>query len=183
MGSLSVLGYTLLPGRIFGGDNYNPFTNSVYVYSDISALGMEAAAYAKDVQARRYPGTYAAVNAIPAVSIWHETINTQDTLEYIQAHGTPEEQQQAFAILYPNYGISFGGAVGSLIGVAPVFEVGGALVGHLSGWQRTSQMHSDDESTVRVDADSLETDFPVWRRGGDSRVNTNSTIPVSRRQE
>ena len=64
VGALSLVGYTLLPGRIIGVDNYNPYTNSVYVYSDVPALAMEAAAYAKDVKHRDLPGTYAAVNAL-----------------------------------------------------------------------------------------------------------------------
>src|SRR5579863_10459651 len=72
LGTLSLVGYTLLPGRLLGGDHYNPYTNSVYIYSDVPALALESAAYAKDVHAREYPGTYAAVNQLPVASLWHE---------------------------------------------------------------------------------------------------------------
>jgi hypothetical protein len=155
-GALSLVGYTLLPGRIIGVDNYNPYTNSVYVYSDVPALAIEAAAYAKDVKHRDLPGTYAAVNALPVVSVWHETINTQDTLEYLQTHGTYDEQREGLAILYPNYGASVGGAFGSLFGFTGVFEIGGAVVGHVSGWHKASQVDPQDIDTVQLRDDAVE---------------------------
>lgn len=156
VGAMSLVGYTLLPGRIIGVDNYNPYTNSVYVYSDVPALAMEAAAYAKDVKHRELPGTYAAVNHLPVVSVWHETINTQDTLDYLQAHGTYEEQREGLAILYPNYGASVGGAVGSLFGFTGVFEIGGAVVGHVSGWHKAAQVDPDNIDTVQLKDDSFQ---------------------------
>ena len=158
VGALSLVGYTLLPGRIIGVDNYNPYTNSVYVYSDVPALAMEAAAYAKDVKHRDLPGTYAAVNSLPVVSVWHETINTQDTLEYLQTHGTYDEQREGLAILYPKYGASVGGAVGSLFGFTGVFEIGGAVVGHVSGWHKASQVDPQDIDTVQLGNDAFRKD-------------------------
>lgn len=154
VGVLSLVGYTLLPGRIVGVDNYNPYTNSVYVYSDVPALAMEAAAYAKDVKHRDLPGTYAAVNTLPVVSVWHETINTQDTLDYLQTHGTYDDQREGLAILYPNYGASVGGAVGSLFGFTGVFEIGGAVVGHMSGWHKAAQVDPRDIDTVQLQNDA-----------------------------
>lgn len=158
VGALSLVGYTLLPGRIIGVDNYNPYTNSVYVYSDVPALAMEAAAYAKDVKHRELPGTYAAVNHLPVVSVWHETINTQDTLDYLQSNGTYDEQREGMAILYPNYGASVGGAVGSLFGFTGVFEIGGAMVGHVSGWHEAGQVNSDSIDTVQLKTDVPQND-------------------------
>ena len=154
VGALSLVGYTLLPGRIMGVDNYNPYTNSVYVYSDVPALAMEAAAYAKDVRQRELPGTYAAVNTLPVVSVWHETINTQDTLDYLQTHGTNEDHREGLAILYPNYGASVGGAFGALFGFTGVFEVGGAVVGHVSGWHKATQVDPENIDTVKFKSDT-----------------------------
>lgn len=34
IGMLSWLQYTLLPGRLFGGDHYNPYSNTISLYSD-----------------------------------------------------------------------------------------------------------------------------------------------------
>ncbi len=152
MGTLSLVGYTLLPGRLFGGDEYNPYTNSVYVYSDVPALGMEAAAYAKDVQSRQYPGTYAAANSLPLVSIWHETINTDDTLAYLEANGTNQQWEDGLRILYPNYGASVGGAFDSAIGVSPILTIGGAIAGHATGRYRATQYDMSSSTTAWLES-------------------------------
>ncbi len=150
LGTLSVAGYALLPGRLFGGDEYNPYTHSVYIHSDVPALALEAAAYASDVQSRDLPGTYAAVNALPVVSIWRETISTQNTLEYMATHGTRDDHMEALTILYPNYGASVGGAFGTLVGATPAFELGGALVGHISG-QHKAALLDPEAQTARLE--------------------------------
>jgi hypothetical protein len=51
IGTLSVVGCTVLPGRVFGGDHYNPYTNSVYLYSDVPAMAVYQGGYeqAKEV--------------------------------------------------------------------------------------------------------------------------------------
>jgi hypothetical protein len=140
LGTLSLVGYTLLPGRLFGGDRYNPYTNSVYIYSDVPALALESAAFAKDVHGREYPGTYAAVNQLPLMSLWHETVNTKDTLAYLQATGNAEQRAEGIKILYPYYGSQMGGAVAGVFGGGILFPIGGAIAGHLSGTAQTSQL-------------------------------------------
>ena len=132
-GLLSLAGYTVFPGRLFGGDRYNPYTNSVYVYSDIPALAMVGGGYAKDVHTRRYPGTYAVVNELPVVSLWHETIATNDVLTYLQDQDDLAELQAGYKILHPYYGAQAGGAARNLVGVGPLLQVGGAVVGHVTG--------------------------------------------------
>ena len=57
LGTLATLGYTVLPGRILGGDNYNPFTNTINLYSDHPAIALHEAGHAKDFSRRTYKGT------------------------------------------------------------------------------------------------------------------------------
>ena len=66
VGALHTLGYILFPGRVFGEDSYNPYTNTVNLYSDIPSLALEQAAYAKDIRHRSYPGTYAVAQELGA---------------------------------------------------------------------------------------------------------------------
>jgi hypothetical protein len=175
MGSLSVIGYTLLPGRVFGGDKYNPYTNSVYVYSDVPALAIEAAAYAKDIQSREMPGTYAAVNHLPVVSIWRETISTNDTLAYLASHGTTDDHKEGLAILYPNYGAAVGGSFGSLIGATPAFELGGAVVGHISGQHKAAMMDAD-ETTAWLEDYSRGSESSIRFRDDDRKHAVDANI-------
>lgn len=136
VGALTTLGYTVFPGRLFAMDYYNPFTNTVNVYSDIPALGMKEVAYAGDVIDRDLPGTYAFSQMIPGVNLVHETITTREVLEYVDATGTPDLRRQSVHVLYPSFGGAFGGAVDAFLPTAPVFQLGGILVGHVSGrWE------------------------------------------------
>ncbi len=138
VGTLNMLEYTLLPGRILGGDWYNPYTDTINLYSDIPALALSEAAYAKDVHHRESPGTYAAVQEVPVVGMWHETVATRDVLEYVQARGTEPQQQEAYRILYPDYGASWGGQVASFIPYGHLFgRLAGAAVGHTANGVRT----------------------------------------------
>ncbi len=44
LGTLSLVSYTLLPGRVFGGDSYNPYTNTLNIDSDVPAIAILEAA-------------------------------------------------------------------------------------------------------------------------------------------
>ncbi len=135
LGTLHTLGYTLSPGRIFGGDSYNPYTNSIHVYSDIPALALEQAAYAKDVASRTHPGTYAAVQELPLVGLWHESLSKRDVLNYYAFHGTPNQNREARRVLHPQFGAEVGDELDEMLIVGdgiPVFRLTGAAIGHVA---------------------------------------------------
>lgn len=159
-GLLSLAGYTVLPGRLFGGDRYNPYTNSVYVYSDIPALAMVGGGYAKDIHNREYPGTYAVVNELPVVSMWHETIATNDVLSYLQQQESVSELQAGYKILHPYYGSQVGGAAQNLIGVGPLFQVAGAVVGHVTGRAEGDRIAKLSEQSTNEAAQQARQDQP-----------------------
>ena len=145
LGTMSVIGYTLVPGRIIGRDQYNPYTNSVYVYSDVPALAVEATAYAKDVRSRTLPGTYAAVNHLPFVSIWHESVNVRDAIAFMEQYGTPEERVDGLRVLHANYG----SAIAVATGAGPIAQIGGAMAGQMTGrFQAAWTERRADESAV-----------------------------------
>ncbi len=147
VGALSTVGYTLLPGRIFGGDSYNPFTNTLNVYSNVPSLGMLEAGYAKDVHHRTYPGTYAVSQFIPGLNLVHETLATRDVLDYVAERGEIDQQREALHVLYPRYGGAVGGAVEDFIPVGGVIEIGGLLAGHATGRIKSSSLpHTIAES-------------------------------------
>lgn len=136
-GTIETLKYTLLPGRLLGEDWYNPFTNTVNLYSDIPSLGLVEAAYAKDVSQRRYPGAYATAQLIPIVGMWHETIATREVLRQVSAQGTDIEREEAYRVLYPSYGGNWGAGVGSFIPFGNAYgRLGGAVLGHAANGVR-----------------------------------------------
>ena len=137
-GTLHHLRYTFMPGRLFGRDEYNPFTNTVSIYSDVPTLGMVESAYAHDVRQRNNRGAYASLQSLPLVAMWHETLATDDVLRYTALYGTPEEIAKARRILYSRYGSELGGEIGGVVSGADALKVIGAGVGHLSALRRNS---------------------------------------------
>ncbi|MCP4004231.1 MAG: hypothetical protein GY725_08555 [bacterium] len=55
-GILTLATYTALPQRAFGGDNYNPFTNTINIYSDVPAIVLHEGGHAKDFARRESKG-------------------------------------------------------------------------------------------------------------------------------
>src|SRR5690606_16579471 len=151
IGALGTLGYTMFPGRIFAIDYYNPFTNTVNVYSDVPALGMKEVAYAGDVIDRDLPGTYAFSQMIPGVNLVHETITTREVLEYVDATGPPDLRRQTVHVLYPSFGGAFGGAMDAFLPTAPVFQLGGILVGHVRGRWETRGWETEEPMMLGED--------------------------------
>ena len=127
-GTYNLLKYTLLPGRLLGGDWYNPYSNSLHIYSDVPTLGIARAAYAQDVQTRVNPGAYAAIKDIPFAGLSHETTATQLALQWYE--DKPNEIEAAREILLPSYGASVGGQLGSFV---PYGEVFGRVLGGGAG--------------------------------------------------
>ncbi|TWT88145.1 hypothetical protein Mal64_16220 [Pseudobythopirellula maris] len=141
VGSLYTLGYTLLPGRLLGGDSYNPYTDTVNIYSDIPAIAVEQAAYAKDVHSRERPGGYAALQSLPLVALTHENQTKQDVFEHFDQHGDPAERAEARRVLYPQLGVEVGGQIGTLVpqGMA-LMQLAGAAVGHVAGQKEAERV-------------------------------------------
>ena len=132
VGAFDTLGYTLFPGRVFGEDGYNPYTDSVYVYSDISCLAEEQASYAKLIRAHSHPGTYVAIVSLPFVQLWPEKQSKTDVLDYTLASGTPDETTEATHIFYAEYGAEVGGQASVLLGAGIPLTLAGAGIGHVA---------------------------------------------------
>jgi hypothetical protein len=132
VGAFHTLIYTLLPGRLFGADRYNPYTDSVYIYSDITCLAQEQASYAKLVHARRYPGTYATLTSLPVVRLWPSKQAKNDVLDYTLASGTPDQHYEATRVLYAEFGAEMGSQASIFVGSNLPLTLAGAGIGHVA---------------------------------------------------
>lgn len=132
-GAVATLGETVIPGRLFGGDHYNPYTATIHLYSDVPAIAYHEGAHAKDFSNRKYPGTYAALYTIPVVPLWHERTATNDILAYVRDRNDPELQREAARVLYPAYGTYVGNAAGTLLPTAstPLY-LASVIAGHIA---------------------------------------------------
>lgn len=129
-GVVSVLTYTIMPGRFFGGDAYNPYTNTIYLYSDDPSIALHEAGHAKDTGRRRLKGTYSALYVLPFVPLYHEAKASNDALSYLRDQDMSEERKAAYRILHPAYGTY---VAGSVAGAWPGASLLGAIPGHITG--------------------------------------------------
>lgn len=153
LGALSVLGETLIPGRIFGGDHYNPFTNTIHLYSDVPAIALHEGAHAKDFARRTWKGTYGAAYLLPVVPLYHESVASRDVVAYLEMYGTREQRAEAARILYPAYGTYAGSAAGTLLaGYSAPLYYSGVLAGHAQGRWEARAIMAEAETQLTPDA-------------------------------
>lgn len=151
VGTLYTLGYSVLPGRLIGGDWYNPFTDTVHVYSDVPALAMEQAAQAYDSHQKSHPGLYSAVRLLPLVGLVHEARSKEVVFEHLDESGSVEEQAEARRVLQPQLGREVGGQAAMLLPQADaLFSLGGAAVGHVVGRYQANRIEAaaEDEAVT-----------------------------------
>jgi hypothetical protein len=110
LGLLSVTLYTIFPERVFGGDNYNPFTNTIHIYSDESAIALHEGGHAKDFAETTYKGSYAALRLLPLVPLYQEGAATSDAVSYLRAEDPPQEPE-AYPLLWSAWGTYLAGEV------------------------------------------------------------------------
>ncbi len=145
VGAFGTLAYTLIPGRVFGADRYNPYTDSIYIYSDIPCIAQEQAAYARLVHGRTYPGTYATVTSLPVARLWPAKQMKSEVLDYTLATGTDAQHEEATRILYAEFGAEVGGQASMFFGGNIPITLAGAGIGHIAA-RYNSAMGPEEES-------------------------------------
>lgn len=142
-GMLAWLYYTILPGRIFGGDSYNPYTDTISLYSNIRAVAIHEGGHGKDFRQRTYPGTYAFAYLLPFVALYPEALASSDAMSYLTTQRPVEEEKEGYRILYPAYGTYVGGSLAGGLGpLSPVYYVG-LVAGHVIGRCQAGQVEED----------------------------------------
>ena len=160
IGVVSVTIYTIIPARLFagfpipfvggGGDSYNPFTNTVSIYSGSRPIALHEGGHVKDLaekENRHWKGAYAGLRAIPFVGIpftlWQEGVASSDALSWDLATASSGESKAAYRLLYPAYGTYVGGSAASVAQfwlpdwwMQYAIQFGAVVVGHVTGQTR-----------------------------------------------
>ena len=152
-GVLTNVSYTILPGRVFGGDHYNPFTNTINIYSDHPAITLHEAAHAKDFasKSRSFRGWYAIMRLLPGLPLYQEAKATGDAIGYMKEEKIPKMEKDAYKILYPAYMTYISGealnwiSIDTWITYAVQFTV--AIPGHVVGRIKAENVEHSGSST------------------------------------
>ncbi len=174
-GTVSWVGYTLLPGRVFGGDRYNPYTNTISIYSDVPAVALYQGARAKDYALRQHKGLYALAYSVPGVGlVWHDAHASQDVMGYLVENGTPDEVRAGYRSVLPTYALDASEPIAAATGVPLVLPA--VVAGHVVGQCKAVCYHDKVPEThdpcaeehtqphVSIDSDVDESASPATGR-------------------
>lgn len=154
IGAFSTTMYTIMPGRLFGGDHYNPYTDTIHLYSGHNSIALHEGAHAKDSAASPFPGLYALSRMIPLVPLYQEGVATGDTVGYHRVSSDPANEKADYKILYPAYGTYVAGEALRYIPLSyPLTyaaQLGVAIPGHVIG--RVKAAGVDDGEAVKAQA-------------------------------
>ena len=137
----------LLPGRLIGGDHYNPWTNTVHLYSDDAAVALHEAGHAHDFAGQRYKGSYALLRLLPGMDLYQEYVASSAAIDYFALSRDRAAELHAYKILYPAYGTYLGSYL------LPFGNYAGALVGHV--WGR-AKAHARAKYYALLDAAAVQ---------------------------
>lgn len=140
LGLITTTFYTVFPGRVFGGDHYNPFTDTINLYSDHPAIALHEAGHAKDFARRTWKGSYGAVRILPIIPLHQEAIATGDTVGYLRIEEQPDEERAAYKILYPAYCTYIGGEYARWVPGAQWVIYAAVVPGHIAGRIQASRV-------------------------------------------
>ncbi len=159
LGALACAQYTIFPGRFFAGllsgDEYNPYTNTISLYSDIPVIAYHEGGHAKDLSETKWKGTYSAIRLLPLAPLYQEYVASRDAISYTYYKDNPEEEQAAYKILYPAMGTYVAGEAINIIGwFSPLtiaqeylIQAGAVIGGHIAG--RTQAAIRDEETPAQ----------------------------------
>jgi hypothetical protein len=152
LGVIDLCGYALTPGRIFGGNVYSPYANTLSLNSDESLSALTAAAYAKDIHGRSLPGTYAFASRLPLISVVPQLQATRDVIGYTKLEDDWDVEKEAYIQLYSQSlaqsTIVIVPFVPTVWGVVAGFGIGatGHLVGVVAANQRDKERQAESSA-------------------------------------
>ena len=119
IGPLLWLAYLLNIGRLFGGDHYNPYSDTVNLYSGHKSIALHEMGHVLDFHRQKWPGLYGLIRLIPGIALYQEYMASLYAIEYLREEGDHAEEVRAYRVLFPAYSTYVFGTVIELLPSAP----------------------------------------------------------------
>ena len=109
-GVLHALIYTVIPSKLFykGGDHYNPFADTIVLYSDNLDVALHEAGHAVDFSEKQRqhidPGLYMLGRYFFPIMLYQEAVATGKAFKFTKEHGASEDVRSSYALLFPAFG-------------------------------------------------------------------------------
>ena len=161
-GALQHLHYCLVPDRVLRRDSYNVFTNTLSINSTRPERTLYAAATAKYLCERNYPGAFATGCYFPVVPLVRDYCVANDALSYARYRQDWELEQRLYPHVYGRFGSELVSQGTSLFPqfallpfyVRPMLSLGGRVVGRGAGsvvrQAREDELRANSEPSIPV---------------------------------
>jgi hypothetical protein len=166
LGMVNWLRYTLLPDRLLagvplvgGGDHFNPYSNTINVYSSDLGVLLHEAGHAKDYVRHEMPGTsFALLRLLPGIDLLQEAAASRDAIRFLHCIRDTDAELDAYRTLIPAYSTYIAGYLqGGLVATLPIVGVG-HLSGRFRSWQRARSIAAISDEPHEDPTDFL----PPW---------------------
>lgn len=183
VGSLSLAKYTLTPGRLFGNDEYNPFTHSISLYSDRTSIALREGARAKQLVDSSYPGTWATSALLPGSPLWIDTPAIREVIGYAQQTGQRKLERESYLVLFPAFGARMGSSATFFLdaSMGQATQAGFALIGHAVGRTMAFRVSEGPMEMVKSVYGIVKKRPPVddvWSSQDEQTAELNNPLPV-----
>jgi hypothetical protein len=156
LGLIVWLRYLLFPDRVFGGlpipfvgggDHFNPFSNTVNVFSSDLGVILHEGGHAKDYIRHRAKGTtFVLLRLLPGIDLLQEAVASQDAIQFLYCIREDEEETRAYSTLIPAYSTYVAGYFsGGLVVTLPIVG-SGHVTGRLQSRARRKALAEEQES-------------------------------------
>jgi hypothetical protein len=156
IGALMNVAYTILPGRILGGDHYNTFTNTIHIYSDLPVVGLHEAGHSKDYEHREYKALSAIARLLPLVPLFQEEFASSEAISYAAEYQMPHTLRSCYKIHYPAWGTYAGGEASRFLPGGSLINAAFAIPGHIIGRIKASKVEAPACSNVAYEVNSFD---------------------------
>ena len=164
----------ILPGRVFPwGDYYNPWTNTMHLYSDDPPITLHEAGHAYDINKRHYKGTYAILYIVPFFDLFFEMQASREAIHYLKEAQDHDMEARAYKVLYPAYGTYVGHYL-----LPPIGTVAGVVAGHVIGRSQAAiQQHHYRKLQKNQPAAASQTPASVGQPQADATASQDPAAP------
>ena len=162
-GTLNWLRYTVLPHRVFDRNDYDPFTNTLSLSSAKPLQGLYESAMAKEYLKRRNDlgvGSYAMLQAVPFVPLYHCIRASNDLLTYSDVHLDAELDREVYPMAWNRIASTAVSETLSVVTIAPdntfflssLLRVAGGFAGRITGKALADQKYRTAAGSERPPA-------------------------------